>query len=154
MPILRAPDGFRLSGIWTARYRDVRTGRTWRGGVYRNVVCLNGSSVIAAWLNAEAPALSYWGAVGTGTSAPVNTDTQLGAELGRVQLASSSRGTNIVLLDFFFNTGQGNGALTEAGCFLSANAGVNSGQLLSHVAISENKTTGVTLTLEFQLTIS
>lgn len=150
---VRAADGVRLIGVWRARYRDPDTGREWLGGTYRNVICVNGKSQIAAWLNAESPALSFWGAVGSGTTAPAATDTALQTELYRVAMASSSRGTNNVLIDFFYNTSQANAQLNEAGVFMAASSTPGSGQLLSHVAISENKVSTVTLTLEFSITV-
>ena len=143
-----------LRGIWRVRYRDPVTGREWPGDEYRNVICQNGKNVLAAWLDGEAPALGpIYGAVGTGTAAPTSSDVQLQTELARVALAVSSRSTNVVLLDFFFTTSEGNGTLTEAGCFLQAGSGANTGQLLSHVAISETKTASVTMTLEFSIQV-
>ncbi|MCL4544295.1 MAG: hypothetical protein M1118_06815 [Chloroflexi bacterium] len=137
-----------LMGVWRVRYRDPVTGRMWDGGTYRNVICFNGKALIAAWLNGENPALGpIYGAVGTGTAAPASTDAQLQAEIARVALASSSRNTSVnnsvVLFDFFFTTGQANAMSSAA----------NAGALLSHVAISETKTSSVTMTLEFSIQI-
>ncbi|HEV7216699.1 MAG TPA: hypothetical protein VGP33_16455 [Chloroflexota bacterium] len=148
--------GIGLRGIWRVLYREVDGGRRWRGGTYANVVCLNGKSFLAAWLNLENPVHSrsnVYGAVGTSAAAPGGGDSALGSELARVALATSSRLGNVVTLDFFFNSGQGNGTLTEAGLFLGAGSGGGSGNLLSHVAISENKTSAVTMTLEFSLQV-
>ena len=44
-------------------------------------------------------------------------------------------------------------ALTEAGVFLGGSVTTNSGQLLSHVLISENKTSAETLTVEVTITV-
>ena len=145
-----------LRGLWRVTYRDVASGRGWDGGRYANVVCLNGKSFLASWLNIENPVHSrtnVYGAVGTSATPPGSGDTVLGSELARVVLATSSRLGNVVTLDFFFNSGQGNGTLTEAGLFLGAGSSGGSGNLLSHVAISENKTSAVTMTLEFSLQI-
>ena len=149
-------NGIALRGSWRVTYRDVLTGRSWAGGRYANVVCLNGKSFLASWLNLESPVhnrANVYGAVGTSATPPGSSDTVLGNELARVLLATSSRLSNVVTLDFFFNSGQGNGTLTEAGLFLDAGGGSGSGNLLSHVAISENKTSAVTMTLEFSLQI-
>lgn len=144
-----------LWGVWRVLYGD-RPRRQRPGGTYRNVICLNGKNYLAALLNLEAPALSsatIYGAVGTGTATPQSTDTALATELARVALATNSRLGNVVTLDFYFNTSQGNGSLTEAGLFLGAGNGAGSGSLLSHVAISESKTSVVTMTLEFSIQI-
>jgi hypothetical protein len=148
--------GVDLRGIWQVYYRDIATGRMWPGGRYENVVCVNGKAFLAAWLNLENPVHSrttVYGAVGTSATAPSGGDTGLGSELARVVLATSSRLSNLVTLDFFFGSGQGNGTLTEAGLFLGANGDAGSGSLLSHVAISENKTSSVTMTLEFSVQV-
>jgi hypothetical protein len=145
-----------LRGCWRVRFRDPATGRTWAGGSYRNAACLNGKSYLAAWLNLENPPLSgstIYGAVGTSATPPSSGDSVLGSELARVFLATSSRLGNVVTMDFFFGSGQGNGNLTEAGLFLGATSGAGSGNLLSHVAISETKTSAVTMTLEFSIQV-
>ena len=114
-----------LRGLWRVTYRDVASGRGWDGGRYANVVCLNGKSFLASWLNIENPVHSrtnVYGAVGTSATPPGSGDTVLGSELARVLLATSSRLSNVVTLDFFFNSGQGNGTLTEAGLFLGASS--------------------------------
>lgn len=146
----------RLVGAWRVRTHDAATGRTRSDRTYRNVACINGKSFVAAWLNVENPAHSLttiYGAAGTSGTAPAAGDSQLGAELARVVLGSNSRLANVVTMDFFFSTTQANATLTEAGLFLGANGGANSGSLLSHVAISETKTNVVTMTLEFSLSI-
>jgi len=148
--------GVALRDIWQVHYREIATGRTWPGGRYENVVCVNGKAFLAAWLNLESPVHSrstIYGAVGTSATAPAGGDTGLGSELARVVLATSSRLSNLVTLDFFFGSGQGNGVLMEAGLFLGATSSAGTGSLLSHVAISENKTSSVTMTLEFSLQI-
>ena len=149
-------DGLALRGRWRVYYREPATGREWAGGHYANVACVNGKNFLASWLNLENPTQSrstIYGAVGTSTVAPSSGDSGLGSELARVVLATSSRLGNVVTLDFFFASGQGNGTLAEAGLFLGATSGAGSGNLLSHVAISENKTSAVTMTLEFSLQI-
>lgn len=121
---------------------------------YPNVICQNGKNYIAAWLNGENPVLGLWGAVGTGTTTPLATDTQLQTEIARVPLAVSTRGNNIVLFDFFFTTSQAVGTLKEFGAFFNATATANSGQLLNHSAITEVKVNTNTLTAELQLTVN
>ncbi len=157
---MRLREKLGLTGIWRVRYQDpggsrsAGRDRTWEGGTYRNVICNSGKALIAAWLNGENPALgSIYGAVGTGTAAPASTDIQLQTEIARVALAVSSRNVSTVLFDFFFTTGEANVALTEAGLFLAASSAANAGALLSHVAISENKTSSVTMTLEFSIQV-
>ena len=149
------PESLALRGEYRFVFRDARTGRVTREATYRNVVCVNGKSYLASWLNQEIGANpTIYGAIGTGASPnPQSTDTQLVTELSRVVLASSQRTGNQVVMDFFWTTSTGNGVLTEAGVFLAGSATANSGNLLSHVLISENKTSAETLTVEFTFTV-
>jgi len=141
-------------GRYCFRYFDLRAEQVVEGGSYENVVCQNGKVVLARWLNGENPSLGpVYGAVGTGVGTPAATDIALFSELARVLLASNTRSSNVVTMDFFFNSSQANGTLTEAGLFLQAGSAANSGQLLSHVLISESKTSTMTMTMEFQLTL-
>lgn len=145
-----------LRGIWRIRMHEAASGRTVSEREYRNVACVNGKAFIAGWLNVENPShtlTNIYGAVGTSATVPASTDTQLGTELARVVLGTNSRAGNVVTLQFFYNTSQGNGTWTEAGLFLGASAGVNSGNLLSHVAVSETKTNLLTATLAFSVQI-
>ena len=143
-----------LKGCYRFRYRDAASGATREGGRYENVVCLPGKALIAAWLNGESVVPTpLYGAVGTGSGTPGAGDSALFAELQRVLLASSTRGSNVVTLDFFYSTSQANGTLTECGLFLAASATANSGSLLSHALISEVKTSTETLTVEFTITV-
>lgn len=144
-----------LKGEYRLTFRDAKTGRVTRRATYRNVVCANGKSYIASWLNGEIGTMpTVYGAVGTGASPnPQSTDTQLVTELSRAVLASNQRTGNQVVMDFFWTTATGNGVLTEAGVFLGGSATANSGSLLSHVLISENKTSAETLTVEFTFTV-
>ena len=157
---MRLREKLGLTGIWRVRYQDPLGGshgvgrRQWEGGTYRNVICYNGKALLAEWLNGENPALGpIYGAVGTGTAAPASSDVKLQTEIARVALAVSSRNVSSVLFDFFFTTGEANATLTEAGLFLAASSAANAGALLSHVAISENKTSSVTMTLEFSIQV-
>lgn len=149
-------DALRLTGVWRVRRHDAASGLLLTERSYRNVICTPGKNYLAQWLNIETPAMTLtniYGAVGTSVTAPASGDTTLGAELARVVLGSNSRLNNVVTLDFFFSTSEGNGTLTEAGCFLGATSAANNGNLLSHVTISETKTTSVTMTLEFSLQV-
>ena len=147
------PDRLALVGVWRIRMRDAHTGRLLSDRTYRNTICANGKVYIAQWLNGELTALSMYGAVGTSGTAPTSADTQLGAELARVALASTSRSTNVATIDFFYTTSQGNGTWAEAGLFLGATGTANSGSMLSHVLCSEVKTSSITATLEFAIQI-
>jgi hypothetical protein len=112
-----------------------------------------------ALLNLENPTITpIYGAVGNGASVtPGTNDIKLATEVGRVVLSYNGRSNNVNTWDFFFTTSQGNpgsGNLTEAGIFLIGSATANSGYMLSHVVISEPKTTAETMTMEFIMTLT
>lgn len=62
-----------------------------------------------------------WGAVGTGSTAPLATDIALTNEISRTLVTNAAvTATNSFELDFFFGTGQANGVIAEAGVFTTA----------------------------------
>ena len=149
-------DAIRLTGIWTARMFDARSGRLVSEREYHNTICVNGKAFIASWLNIENPAhnlTNIYGAVGTSATAPASSDTQLGAELARVILGTNSRASNVVTMSFFWPTSAGNGTWAEAGLFLGATSAANNGSLLSHTVVSEVKTSALTAVLACQISI-
>ena len=99
-------------------------------------------------------AMAYM-AIGTGTTAPATTDTALETEIDRNALDSKTQGTgsdtNKVTYICTWAAGDGTGAITEAGVFNSASAGV----MLSRVIFDvKNKGAGDALTLTWTLTFS
>jgi hypothetical protein len=154
--LVTVADTIRVTGIWTTRMFDARSGRLVSEHQYRNTICVNGKAYIAQWLNVETPAqtlANIYGAVGTSAVAPAAADTQLGTELARVLLGTNSRAANAVTMSFFFSTSQANGTWTEAGLFLGATSAVNNGSLLSHTVVSEVKTNLLTAVLACQISI-
>jgi hypothetical protein len=89
-------------------------------------------------------------ALGTGTVAASLGDTTLGAELTRQSFTTASVSTNIATVSTTFGAGVGTGALTEAGIFNAAAAGV----MLSRVVFSVvNKASTDALTITWAITI-
>lgn len=94
-------------------------------------------------------------ALGTSSTAPANTDTQLAAETVRLALTNRSSYTNIAYLDVFFpSTSVGGNTYLEAGIFVDGSGSANSGYLLSHVAINQTLGSSQTLTVNSSITIS
>jgi hypothetical protein len=94
-------------------------------------------------------------AIGTGTTAAAAGDTALENELDRNALTSVTQGSdtdaNKVTYIGDWAAGDGTGAITEAGIFNSASAGI---MLCRTVFAVKNKGAGDTLTLTWVLTIS
>ena len=122
---------------------------------HRNLVVTVGKNHIADQLaDAGEAAMSHM-AIGTGTTAAAAGDTALQTELDRNVLASKTQGIggeeNKVTYSCEWPAGDGTGAITEAGIFNSASAGV---MLCRSVFPVKNKGTGDSLTLTWVLTIS
>ncbi len=79
-----------------------------------------------------------YGALGTGTTAPAETDTQLTTEVTRavVALAAVVASPPEFVWQFFFPVSTGQQTWSEAGVFLQASSAVNSGALLDHALFS------------------
>jgi hypothetical protein len=151
-----AADIIALRGEYRIQMHDAATGALVSEHTYRNVICANGKAYLAAWMNQEAgygAMPTIYLPVGTSGTAPTSADTQLGAELARNPLAIGARGANVLTWSAFYSTSQAIGTWAEAGVFLGGSATANSGQLLSHCLISETKTSVVTATVQFTLTI-
>lgn len=94
-------------------------------------------------------------ALGTGSTAPANTDTQLQTETVRGAFTNRTATNNTAYLDEFFSTSQVAGnTYIEAGIFVDGTATANSGYLLSRVAISVVVAANENLTVNSTITIS
>jgi hypothetical protein len=84
-----------------------------------NLVVTVGKNYIASKIVAttNSPASMTHMAIGTGTTAPALTDTQLVTQTGRVTLSGSSVTNNTITYTATFPAGTGDGAITEAGIF-------------------------------------
>lgn len=147
-------ENIRLKGRFDIKVIDAKSGKIKQHQIIDNLVCNTGLNAVASVLNGEG---TYTGvinylAVGTSTTTPAITDTQLGTELARTLKATSSRTNNVVTYDFSFGTTSANGTLKEAGAFIDGTASANSGQLFDHVAIDVTKTSSDVLTITLTVT--
>jgi len=88
----------------------------------KNLVVNVGKAFIAGRMVGTPTAMSHM-AIGASSTAAANGDTALGAELGRVALASSAAAGAVVTYTASFPAGTGTGAVVEAGVFNAASAG-------------------------------
>lgn len=94
-------------------------------------------------------------ALGTGSNAPVNADLTLQTETIRAAFTNRSSYTNIAYLDVFFSAAQvGGNTYNEAGIFVDGTASVNTGYLLSRVALNQTLGAAQTLTVNCSVTVS
>jgi hypothetical protein len=95
-----------------------------------------------------------YGAVGTGSSTPLITNTTLDTELFRKQLAQRTYSGATATFRMFMTTSEGNGTLAEYGLFGEAASGTaDSGTMFQRLIISKTKTTAKTLTIESKIEI-
>ena len=88
-----------------------------------NLVVAVGKDTIASRMVGNSIAIMSHMAVGTSNTAAVTSQTELGGELGRVALDSTTRVSNTVTYVATFPAGTGTGAITEAGILNAASTG-------------------------------
>lgn len=153
MALPSTPETVRVKGRMTVTHLNA-AGEVVGTRAYDNLICTGMDSLLAAFLNGEAPPLgTLYCAVGTGTTAPAYADVQLTTELARAAMSLNARALNIANLTFLFTPAQANGTLTEAGVFVNASGTANSGTLINHVLINEVKTNVTTLIVQATFTI-
>lgn len=115
-----------------------------------NIVVATGKDLIAARLSGNTLAIPSHMAVGNSNTAASVSQTQLGEELARVSLDSTSRTNNALQYVATFGAGVGTGSLEEAGIF---NA-VSTGNMLCRTVFSPvNKAAGDTVVITWNITI-
>jgi len=150
-------ESIKMYGEYTFTIRDGATGRVKRTYRYKNLVPTVAKTMIANNLTAAIPTntmLATHVALGSSTTAPAITDTQLTTETYRNTVASLVNAANIAYITGFFTTTETSGTYRECGIFSNGTGSANSGILLSHVAINIVKSTSETLTLDWTLTLS
>jgi hypothetical protein len=128
---------------------------------FLNIVPIVGRTLIANNLTSASPTntmLINYIAIGTGSTAVDNADTQLATEVYRNTTASKTNALNVAYISAFFSATETTGTYKEAGIFSNATATANSGVLVSRVLL--NPTTGITksgtetLTIDWSLSLS
>lgn len=90
---------------------------------FKNLVVTVGKNFVASRMVGTAANVMSHMAIGSNNTAAAAGDTALGAELGRVALASGSATAAVVTYTATFPAGTGTGAVVEAGIFNAASAG-------------------------------
>jgi len=118
---------------------------------FKNLVVTVGKNFVASRMVGTASAVMSHMAVGSNNTAAAANDTALGAELGRVALATSTATTNVVTYTATFPAGTGTGAIVEAGIFNASSAGT---MLCRTVFAVVNKGVDDALSITWTITIS
>lgn len=103
--------------------------------VKRNLVVNVGFDLLLSLLAGESGVLGIsYVALGSSTTTPASTDTQLGAEVSRIAVTSFSHSPNDLTVSGYWGTDQANVSLAEAALFGgNATSAANTGTIYSHV---------------------
>lgn len=116
----------------------------------KNLVVTTGKGFIAARMVGTPAEMSHM-AIGASNTAAAAGDTALGAELGRVALASDSAAGAVVTYTAAFPAGTGTGAVVEAGIL---NAGSGGTMLCRTVFSVVNKGADDAMSITWTITVS
>lgn len=116
----------------------------------KNLVVTTGKAFIAARMVGTPTEMSHM-AIGASSTAAANGDTALGAELGRVALASDTVAGAVVTYTATFPAGTGTGAVVEAGIL---NAGSGGTMLCRTVFSVVNKGADDAMSITWTITVS
>ncbi len=127
-----------------------------RESIIENITTTVGRSVLAQRLSGTT---TYTGtvnytALGTSSTAPAVSDTQLGTETYRKALSSGTYSNNIAYLETFFTSTEVTGSFEEYGMFIDGTGSANSGQLFNRFTESNSKSNVETLNVQSHVTLS
>ena len=102
---------------------------------FNNMVVLTGRSIFAARLVGDFTYTGQinYGCLGSATPTIADSDTQLGTEVFRKNVATATRTGSTVNIDFYYSKADTNGTYNEFGMVIDGSAGANTGQLFNHV---------------------
>jgi len=127
-----------------------------RETLYENIIPTAGRSVLAQRLanTTTYTGIINYGALGSGSASPANSNTTLGTETYRKATSSQTSASNIAYISNFYTATETSGTYAEAGWFIDGAASANTGQLFSRFLISVSKAVTETLTVESTFTFS
>jgi len=155
---LRHMDKLKLKGHARLIVTDPKTGKVVKVIKSKNIICTVGKYLIGDMLidkDGYDTGLTYC-AIGTGTTTPTATDTQLTTEAARKAITSKSRSGKEITLSTFFTAAQSSYNIKEAGIFghSTAGTGANSGIIFNHfLSAYDNSAGNYDLTFDVIITI-
>ena len=107
------------------------------------------NAAVSQWLNVGTTTNMTHLAIGSGTTVPAVTSTALGTEIVRVTPDTKSVADNVITLEHYYGTTEGNGTIREVGVLNQATDGVlhMHGQPAAAITKTTNKTMRVTVTI-------
>ncbi len=123
---------------------------------YTNLVCTAGkNTIVSRWCGdtTKTGILTYL-ALGTGTGTPTSADVKLQTEVYRKLLTTRTKDGTIAKTSTYIPTNEGNYAYKEVGLYGDdASETPDSGTLYTHASVNEEKTEGVSVTIDYNLKI-
>ncbi len=116
---------------------------------YKNLVVAGGKSYLASRAVSNSTVIMSHMAVGSSNVVPLESQTALGTELGRVALDSSLATSNTIAYVATFPAGVGTGTLREVGIFNSN----SSGTMMNKAQINITKDVSDTIVITWNLDI-
>ncbi len=122
---------------------------------YKNLVTNTGLQLIGDLIDGDITVGVTYVALGSNVAAPAITDTILGTETFRKQIALRERVAQTITLSSYLTTSEANATHKELGHFGNAATGTaGSGTLFNHTAINETKDVSITWTIEQSFTFA
>ena len=154
--IFMIAENIKMKGVYKFTLENIETGEK-RIIVKDNLIPTAGRAFIASRLaqvgSPQDIKINYT-ALGTGTTAPSNGDTQLQTETYRKVVASATSSGAVAYFTAFYTAPEVTGTFKEAGMFINGTGTANTGTLFSRVAVDITKTNLETLTIDYSITIS
>jgi len=154
---MKVKDSFpKLKGIITITKREDKTGKVLSIHKYRNVFCDSGKlSILRALAGDNTKGVITYLALGDSTTAPAKTDVKLGNELYRHGVTLREASGLTFSSSTFIPSTEGNGTYKEMGLFGDDATGTkDSGTLFTHLAINETKSSGESMTVDYDIVAS
>ena len=121
---------------------------------YSNIIVTTGKQSILDRMKGDSKGEITYVALGSNVAEPAVGDTQLGTEVYRKQITTRTRTGVIFYSSTYIPTGEGNGTHKEIGLFGDdATAVADSGTLFTHAVIDETKAAGISVTVDYNITI-
>ena len=107
------------------------------------------NAAVSQWLDVGGTTNMTHLSVGSGTTTPLVTDTDMETQIVRVAPDTKSVADNIITLEHYYGTTEGNGTIAEVGVLSASSGGVlhMHGQPAAAVTKTTNKTMRVTVTI-------
>ena len=152
---IKKEEGSKMEGVYTLTLENVNTGEI-RTVKKKNLIPTVGRAFIAsrlAQVGTPQDIRITHSAVGSGTNAAANGDTQLQNETFRKAIASASSSNEVAYFTAFYTAAEAVGTINEIGVFMNGTGTANSGTLFSRATLSVTKSAVETLTIDYTITL-